>query len=187
MNLDKLFESASVEINEKKQAYEITGMKKVIVKEGNKIAEFVVTDNFGTIPDDKSFEKLASKISKRFGDIETKKIITKLKSLKRENFFDNVVDLEIVDGKIEVRKKEEEVTEANIEIKDPSASQITIDGKPFPGNLGDLKAKYPKHFAALKMQLKKDGKTLRSFGGNNPAVDIVAKSNGTIEVNYDAK
>jgi len=76
--------------------------------------------------------------------------------------------------------------EANIEIKDKNASRITVDGKPFNGNLGDLKAKYPKHFAALRMQLKKDGKSLANFGGDDPKVDIVAKADGTIAVNYDA-
>ena len=78
------------------------------------------------------------------------------------------------------------INEANIEIKDKNASFITVNGQPFKGTLGDLKAKFPKHFAALKAKLKADGKTLANFGGNDPAVDIVAKADGTIAVNYDA-
>jgi len=81
---------------------------------------------------------------------------------------------------------EDVLDEANIEIKDKNASRITVDGKPFNGSLGDLKAQYPKHFAALRMKMKNDGKSLANFGGDDPKVDIVAKADGTIAVNYDA-
>jgi len=179
MNLDKIFESASREISERSQAYETTDMKKVIVKKGGEIAEFAFTDNFDNIPDEKSLKKLAAKISKRFGDIETGKVITQLKRIKKSGYADNKVDLEIVDGNVKL-------VEANIEIKDKNASNITVNGKPFNGSLGDLKAKFPKHFAALKAQLKKDGKSIANFGGNSPAVDIVAQTDGTVKVTYDA-
>ena len=76
--------------------------------------------------------------------------------------------------------------EANIEIKDKNAQIITVDGKPYTKGYGGLKADYPKHFAALREKLKKDGKTMGNLGGNDPAVDIVAKADGTIQVNYDA-
>ena len=76
--------------------------------------------------------------------------------------------------------------EANIEIKDKNAQVITVDGKPYLKGYGSLKADYPKHFAALRAKLKKDGKTMGNLGGNDPAVDIVAKADGTIQVNYDA-
>ncbi|RLD62580.1 MAG: hypothetical protein DRJ01_05945 [Bacteroidetes bacterium] len=76
--------------------------------------------------------------------------------------------------------------EANIEIKDKNAQVITVDGKPYTKGYGGLKADYPKHFAALREKLKKDGKTMGNLGGNDPAVDIVAKADGTIQVNYDA-
>lgn len=80
----------------------------------------------------------------------------------------------------------EVLSEANIEIKDKNASRITVDRKPYNGNLGTLKADYPNHFAALREKLKKDGKSIANFGGDDSAVDIVAKADGTIEVHYDA-
>lgn len=73
-----------------------------------------------------------------------------------------------------------------IEIKDPNGREITIDGKPFDGNLGDLKAKFPTVFRILRKKLKEDGKSLKNFGGNDSAPDIIFKSDGEIEVNYDA-
>ncbi len=82
--------------------------------------------------------------------------------------------------------KETKLEEANIEIKDKNATIITINGKPFAGGYGGLKAAYPKHFAALRVQLKKDGKSVANFGGNDSAIDITAKADGTITVNYDA-
>ena len=87
---------------------------------------------------------------------------------------------------VHVNNFKESMNEANIEIKDKNASNITVDGKPYLGKLGGLKADYPKHFAALRLQLKKDGKTLSNFGGDDPRVDIAAKADGTISVNYDA-
>lgn len=184
MNLDRLFESASEEIVERSQAYETTGMKKVVVKKGGEIAEFAFTDNFENIPDEKSLKRLAAKISKRFGDIETGKVITQLKRIKKSGYLDDKVDLEIIDG--EVKLVESNLGEANIEIKDANAKNITVNGKPFNGTLGDLKAKFPKHFAALKARLKKDGKSMANFAGDDSTADIIAQTDGTVRVNYDA-
>jgi hypothetical protein len=115
------------------------------------------------------------KLVQEFGSTKEARVFMKEKNSKMKR-----------KGKKQKYFLENTLGEANIEIKDKNASIITVNGKPYKGNLGSLKADYPKHFAALKKKLKNDGKTLANLGGNDPKVDIVAKADGTIVINYDA-
>lgn len=163
---------------------EITGLYTIIVKDGNTSRRFTFQSH--------KIDSLKKELAKRYGSMIVTKIAKAIKKAETKGtlkYFatDDSVDFEVNGEDVKsVFKETSGLSEANIEIKDKNASIITVNGKPFAGGYGGLKAAYPKHFAALRAQLKKDGKTIANFGGNDPAIDITAKADGTIAVNYDA-
>lgn len=127
MNLDKLFESAAVELNEKRAAaYETGGMKKVVVEKDGKKYEFHFTDNFENIPDEKSLRMLASKMSRKLGLDDVQAVVRVMKSIKNKEkaFSDDKTDLKIVDGKVEL--VEDVINEA------PTLEMVAVKGKMSP-------------------------------------------------------
>lgn len=174
-SIDKILNEASKEI---------TGLYTIIIKDGNTSRRFTFQSH--------KIGSLKKELAKRYGSKIVTKVATAIKKAETKGtlkYFakDDSVDFEVDGEDVKaVFKEKSELEEANIEIKDKNATVITVNGKAFAGGYGALKAAYPKHFAALKLQLKKDKKSIANFGGNDSAVDITAKADGTITVNYDA-
>lgn len=175
MNIDNLFESAINEVSSVKRVTKEEGQYKLVIKDGNGIEEFLFRHH--------RYNALRNELKKHYGDKVVERIVSMTKKLDSDSFKDDKVDLEITGEKVKLAESVD-LVEGNVEFKDAQGKSITINGKPV--TLSDLKSDYPKHYAALKAKLKADGKSLANFAGNDARVDVVMKSNGTVEVNYDA-
>jgi hypothetical protein len=134
MNLDKMFESAREEIQER--AYDTSGMSRVVVYDKNNQKEYSYTfdANYKNFNDVKNNEKLKEKMKKNFGYDVVNKIVAMMVNVnnKQKNFKDNNTDI-VVDGK-EVRlikkgddtKKKPVITEGKT---------MEFDGKTWTGEL----------------------------------------------------